>query len=195
MSNLAAGVIIVGLVYLAILLPLGRLTAAQVGAFTIAFVTGALVISVVVPNTSSISHLIAKAGNLLSLSVDMQQAVTQVHTDTTENKQIRTEIQTLVRQVSDAKAEVSTSEQNVSQMQANVRQAYRTLFDVLTYSLLTRNVLTPPAQLEILRRLDSLAVVAYPDPQERAKVIQSLVAEAQAMQANPYGSPTIRPTP
>jgi hypothetical protein len=168
MNIVAACIIVSGLIYVGILLPARRLTPAGAVGFMVNVLAGALVVAVVVPNTSGITHLIVKAGNYFSMSADMQQAATQVQTDTAEVRQIKEQIQRLAKQISDANTRVSQSAQNVAQMEANVRQAYRALFDTLVVSLDTRSIFPPPQPAidEMNRQLNILAFFAFPNPIE-----------------------------
>ena len=88
MSVVATGIVVLGLIYIGIMLPRGKLTSLSAFGFMACVVAGVLVVAVVVPNASSISHLIVKAGQYFSLSLDMARQARQVHEDTAENRQI-----------------------------------------------------------------------------------------------------------
>jgi len=194
-------IIVIGLVYIAIMLPAHRLTMTQAVGFMGCILAGDLVLAVIVPNTAGITHLILKAGNYFSVTADMQQAATevksgvvQVQTDKGEVTKIKTDVQMLAQQVADANARVAQSEQNVAQMQTNVRDAYRALFDTLVVSLETRNMFPPPqpALNEMNRQLNILANFAFPVPTEANAEWQRLHA-VDKMQAGTPNAAT--PTP
>jgi hypothetical protein len=130
MAIVAACIVVGGLVYIAILLPLGKLTATTATAVMVGVLAGALVVAVVVPNTSGISHLIVKAGQYFSLSVDMQQAASQVRTDTTEVRQINEQIKMLAKRIEDASSSISQTAHSVAQTQANIRGTCQAMFEM-----------------------------------------------------------------
>jgi hypothetical protein len=165
MDKIAVGIVIAVFVYVGVLLPLGRLTLPSASIFLVAGIFAAFVI----PNFGHISHLLVKAGQYFSVSVDAQQAAESAHSDAADVRQIKEQMQALAKRIADSDTRISQSERDVAQMQANVRNAYRALFDTLVVSLDTRNIFPPPppATDEMNRQLNILATFAFPDPIER----------------------------
>jgi hypothetical protein len=106
MAIVAACIVVGGLVYIAILLPLGKLTATTATAVMVGVLAGALVVAVVVPNTSGISHLIVKA------------------------RQINEQIKMLAKRIEDASSSISQTAHSVAQTQANIRGTCQAMFEM-----------------------------------------------------------------
>jgi len=197
MNAVAVLIFVAMVIYVAVLYPLGKLSLAATAVFLVA----AILAVCAIPNLTHISHLIVKAGEYFSVTVDAQQAAVEAHTDATEVRQVKEQVQILAKKVTDAEARIAHSEQNVSQMQANVQQAYRALFAALLVSFETRNwigILPPSVIDEVLRQLDALSAFGFPDPKERAAEwarVNLLASKAMQKPVIAVPSPAARPTP
>jgi hypothetical protein len=189
MIAVALVIVVLGLIYIAIMLALAKLTLLKACGFMVFVVVGVLVVTVVVPNASSISHLIVKAGQYFSLRVDMAQQATQVHEDTAENRQIKQQIQVLANRVAE-------SERNVAIMRDNVAKAYQALFETLVIEWDTRHVqFVPPPGLtaELERRLNYFGNFAYGSSDARIAAVHNLNQTIGHIVSTP--TPMAAPTP
>jgi hypothetical protein len=199
MAFVAVLILICGLIYVATLVPLGKLTPLGGAGVFACVLVAAIVVAVVIPNTSGITHLVVKATQYFSMSVDMQQAATvvrssviQVQTDKGEVTQIKNQIQALAQQASDANTRVAQSEQHVTEMRNNVRQAYVSLFETLAYSLDTRNTFPIPDSVaqQIDGNLNILLVFAFPDLMERMQEVNKVQSLVRSATNRPIPMPT-----
>jgi len=197
MAGIAACIVVAGLIYIAVMLPTGKLTATGATAFMLSVLASAVVVAVVGPNTSGLSHLIVKAGEYFSLSADMQQAAVQVKMDTVEVRQIKEQIQTLAQEIAKANADVAQSKQSVAQseahllaMQSAIKQAMRGMLEMYYFDLGTRNFLgSPPKPIidQMNARFLPLQDFAYNSPAERDAAFQAMRRTIDAVE---HPSPT-----
>ncbi len=197
MTTVAVLIFVVMVIYVAVLYPLGRLSLVAAAVFLVA----AILAVCAIPNLTHISHLIIKAGQYFSVTVDAQQAAVEAHSDAAEVRQIKEQVQVLAREISDAEAHIAQSENNVAKMQANIRQAYRALFAALLVNFDTRNWIgiLPPAVIdEAIGQLQVLSAFAFPDPKERSiewARINLLAITAMRKPVTAAPSPAAKPSP
>jgi septal ring factor EnvC (AmiA/AmiB activator) len=159
----------------------------------------------------------SKAAEVQQIGDQVQKLATQVGTDAQEVKTLKNQTQAFATEMRDAEKRIGQSETNVFDMRSKVqsdvndvralkdqiqtmsdgiRQAYRSLFEVLLLSLNTRNLFPPPQFVtdEMNKRLGLLAPFAYKDHAEaQAAVAQIHALAALAQQKVPLAPSTPKP--
>jgi hypothetical protein len=209
-------IIVGGLIYAAIMFPLGYLNLRGVAVF----VGSAIVAALIVPNAASVSHLVVKAGEYFSITTDMHQDVTDVRqmkadiqkladraqtsektvgdmknsvqSDVNEIKTLKEQTATLAQTVQDSQRNVAAAEAQVMEMRDYVRRAYFSLWKVTLLTWDFRSMFPAPPEVigEVNKELVNLAQFAFlSQPQFEAEY-----AKIKAM-ADRYFPPAPTATP
>ncbi len=183
MATIAACIVIGGLVYLAVVLPLKKLTVPQATTFMAAVLASAILVAVVVPNTSAIKHLIVTAGKYFSITADMQANVTQVQSDTMEVRQLKKTIQGIGDQVAKAQNDIRDTCQGIFEMS----------FLLMRVNFMVGTMPTPKMLQGMTDRTNELYARCFPTGPERlaesAKLKEMLIPPT----ATPSAAPTSKP--
>lgn len=176
LNMVGVGIILVGLMFAGCLTWRGRTTA---GGF-LAIVVAVVIASVAVANLPRVVGVAVQAGATTSIDLKLQEvqsAAQQVQTDTGEVRQMKEQIEVLLKRV-------EQGEQNVSQMHDLMQQTWRALFESSVYTIMTRNIFPIPAPVaqEVDRAINNLAAFAYPDMQERNAAYQAMMEKVKQAQ-------------
>jgi hypothetical protein len=174
----AVVVVLGGVVFAGWMLSRGRLGA---GGF-FAVVSALAIAGIAIANLPRVNSVAVEAGATNSLKVTLQETkdtAQQVQTDAGEVRQMKEQIEALLKRVEEG-------EQNVSRMRDSMQQTWRSLFESFAYIVDTRNLIPPPDFIadEIVRHINILGAFAYPNWQERADAIGKINENVEKAQAH-----------